>query len=168
MDKVLRLRLLSLAEDDQSVRDRLTRLRDSDLDVRAKLDCLTNPHTSDIGVINWTYPRPAPPILLEMREVDRRNMAELRKIMHRLGAWPGRSLAGDDGAEAAWLIVLHADRDRTFQRRCLKLLKAAAATGEAELWQLERLEDRLDVANRCKPRHGTITVPEDFGPIRNS
>ncbi len=168
MDQVLRLRLLSLAQDDQSVRYRLTRLRDSDPDVRARLDSLTDPHTSDIGVINWTHPGPAPSVLLDMREVDRRNLAELREVIGRLRRWPGRSLTGDDGAEAAWLIVLHADRDRAFQRRCLTLLKAAVTMGEAELWQLERLEDRLDVAERCKPRHGTIPVPEDFGPIRHS
>jgi len=168
MDQALRLRLLSLVQDDQSVRHRLTRHRGSDPDVRAKLDSLTDPHASDIGVIYWTYPGPAPPVVLEMHEVDRRSLAELREVMRRLGGWPWRSLAGDDGAEAAWLIVLHADRDRPFQRRCLTLLKAAVATGEAEPWQLERLEDRLDVAERCKPRHGTIPVPEDFEPIRHS
>jgi hypothetical protein len=155
MDQVLRLRLLSLVQDDQSVRHSLTRLRDSDPDMRAKLDSLTDPHASDIGVINWTYPGPVPQVLLEMHEVDRRNLAELREVIQRLCGWPGHSLAGDDGAEAASLIVLHADRDRAFQRQCLTMLKAAVTMGEAELWHLERLEDRLDVAERCKPRHRT-------------
>jgi hypothetical protein len=45
--------------------------------------------------------------------------------------WPGKSLVGADGAQAAWLLVQHADLDREFQRQCLPLLKEAAEKGEA-------------------------------------
>lgn len=159
---------MRLLDCDQSARERLNRLRDSDPNVQAKLDSLVDPYTSHIGLIDWTYPEPPPAALQEMHEVDRRNLAELRVILQELRQWSGRSLVGDDGAQAAWLIALHADRDRSFQQHCLTLLQDAVARGEAHAWQLQRFQDRLDVAERRKPRHGTIWVPEDFGPIRQA
>jgi len=159
----MRSRLLGMFHRDQTARARLNGLRDSDPEMRSKLDSLTDPHTSDIGVIEWTYRAPVPPALLELYEADRRNLAEFRQIVQALGRWPGRSLVGDDGARAAWLIALHADRDRSFQRECLAMVEEAVAAGEAEASHFEQMEDRLDVAERRKPRHGTIWVPEDFG-----
>lgn len=50
---------------------------------------------------------------------------------------------GDDGAEAAWLIVQHAIALTAFQRRCLRLLEEAAATGSIPLWQPAFLLDRV-------------------------
>ena len=47
--------------------------------------------------------------------------------------WPCRSLAGEDGATAAWLLIQHADHDVELQERCLELLKGAVATGRRPL-----------------------------------
>ena len=58
--------------------------------------------------------------------VDRDNTARLREIIGRHG-WPGRQLAGDDGAHAAWLLAQHAPPE--FQEECLPLLENAVARG---------------------------------------
>jgi len=53
--------------------------------------------------------------------IDRDNTARMREIIAQYG-WPGRELVGDAGAHAAWLLVQHADADKTFQRKCLDLM----------------------------------------------
>ena len=53
--------------------------------------------------------------------------------------WPGKSLAGEDGAEAAWTLALHTMHDPDVLRRCLALLEDAAVAGEAEPWQVASL-----------------------------
>jgi hypothetical protein len=62
--------------------------------------------------------------------VDADNLAWLKETVAEVG-WPGRSLVGEDGAHAAWLLAQHADRDPAFQRRCLDLLTQAVAGREA-------------------------------------
>lgn len=69
--------------------------------------------------------------------------------------WPGRSLVGADGATAAWLLVQHADADRTLQGRCLALLEAAVAAGEAEPSELAYLTDRVRCGAGLPQLYGT-------------
>jgi hypothetical protein len=79
---------------------------------------------------------------LRMREVHERNAARLKGIIATRG-WPGRSLAGDDGAHAAWRIAQHAIGDPSFQRACVEAIQKAVDQGEAPLAQLAFLEDRV-------------------------
>src|SRR5205085_1172028 len=69
--------------------------------------------------------------------------------------WPGKSLVGVDGANAAWLLVQHADQGRAFQKRCLPLLEAAVKKGEATGVQLAYLSDRVRVGAGEKQVYGT-------------
>jgi uncharacterized protein DUF6624 len=69
-----------------------------------------------------------------MRAADGENLPWLRQVVADVG-WPGKSLVGEDGAQAAWLLAQHADRDPAFQRRCLDLLTAAVERGEATVVQ---------------------------------
>jgi len=57
--------------------------------------------------------------------VDADNLTWLKNVVAEVG-WPGRSMVGEDGAHAAWLLAQHADRDPAFQRRCLDLITEAA------------------------------------------
>jgi hypothetical protein len=69
--------------------------------------------------------------------------------------WPGRSLVGDDGASAAWLLIQHADHDVALQERCLELMREAVRLGEASGSELAYLTDRVCV-NRGRPQvYGT-------------
>jgi hypothetical protein len=86
--------------------------------------------------------------------VDSENTARMRAIVDQVG-WPGVAMVGEDGAEAAWLLVLHADQNPAFQRRCLKLLEQAVADGQAQAVQLAELTDRLCVNARQRQVYGT-------------
>jgi hypothetical protein len=62
---------------------------------------------------------------------------------------------GDDGAEAAWLVVQHAIGDPPVMRRCLPLLEAAAGRGEVPAWQPAYLLDRIRTLEGRPQRYGT-------------
>jgi hypothetical protein len=89
-----------------------------------------------------------------MAEVDRKNTARLKEIVNKHG-WPGKSLVGEDGAHAAWLLVQHADKDHDFQKRCLTLLEKAVKRGEAAAADHAYLSDRVLVAENKKQLYGT-------------
>jgi hypothetical protein len=67
---------------------------------------------------------------MEAARIDVANTDRLRAIIAEQG-WPGRALVGDEGAEAAWLIAQHADRQLDFQREALALLERAVHDGDA-------------------------------------
>src|SRR5215469_7157476 len=86
--------------------------------------------------------------------VDADNVAWLRDVVAEVG-WPGRSMVGEDGAHAAWLLAQHADRDPAFQRRCLDLITEATKSGEASLIELAYLTDRVLLAEGQPQEYGT-------------
>jgi hypothetical protein len=77
-----------------------------------------------------------------MEEVHRRNAARLEAIVNEHG-WPGRTQAGDDGAEAAWRTLQHAIVRPDLIRLYLPLLQQAAAAGEIPDWHPAYLLDRI-------------------------
>ena len=87
-------------------------------------------------------------------QVDAENLPWLKKVITEIG-WPGRSIVGDDGASAAWLLVQHADSDPAFQRQCLDLLTVAASHGEATKAQVAYLTDRVLLAEGKPQEFGT-------------
>jgi hypothetical protein len=78
----------------------------------------------------------------------------LKAIVKEHG-WLGRSLVGEDGARAAWLLVQHADQDREFQKQCLELLAKAVKAKEASAVDHAYLTDRVRVAEKKKQIYGT-------------
>ena len=78
----------------------------------------------------------------KMEAVHLKNAARLEEMLAENG-WLGKSLVGEDGAEAAWLIVQHAISRSDLQRRFLPLLKAQIERGENPAWQAAYLEDRI-------------------------
>jgi hypothetical protein len=100
------------------------------------------------------------PAARKMADIDRKNTARMKEVIDKHG-WPGKSLVGDDGAHAAWLLVQHADKDREFQKRCLKLLEKAVKAGEATGMDLAYLTDRVLVAEGKKQVYGTQFVLMD-------
>jgi hypothetical protein len=85
---------------------------------------------------------------------DGENLPWLRQVISDVG-WPGKSLVGEDGAQAAWLLAQHADRDPAFQRRCLDLLTAAVERGEATVIQRAYLTDRVLLHEGQPQEYGT-------------
>jgi len=128
VDETLRATLVQMARDDQQV------IRETEEDIRAG----TN----------------SPTVQAHSNEVHRRNGAIIHRIVDERG-WPGRSLAGEDGASAAWLIVQHMDTEPEFQRRCLTLMEAAFVNGEVSARNLAFLTDRV-LTHEGKPqKYGT-------------
>jgi uncharacterized protein DUF6624 len=132
------------------LRDKLVSMKEEDLRVRAEL-------AADGSLFDGYHPR--------MEEVHRHNASRLREIIDVHG-WPGHNLAGEDGAEAAWLIAQHAIGEPLFQRRCLELLQAAADAGDAPTWQAAFLEDRIRVFEGKPQRYATqFEIGDDGWPI---
>ncbi|HEY0657829.1 MAG TPA: DUF6624 domain-containing protein [Pyrinomonadaceae bacterium] len=90
----------------------------------------------------------------KMAEVHRRNAEKLEAMIERYD-WLGKSLVGEDGANAAWLILQHAIGQPELQRRCLPLLQEAVERGEAEPAHAAHLEDRIRFFERRPQRYGT-------------
>ncbi|UXX97440.1 hypothetical protein N7U49_47455 [Streptomyces sp. AD2-2] len=90
----------------------------------------------------------------EMRRIDVGNTAWLQQVIAEHG-WPGVALAGEQGAEEAWLLAQHADLDPAFQRHALELLKAAVEAGDASPRHLAYLTDRVLVAAGEPQVYGT-------------
>jgi hypothetical protein len=95
-----------------------------------------------------------------MAAADSENLPWLRQVIAGAG-WPGKSLVGEDGAHAAWLLAQHADSDPAFQRRCLDLLAAAVERGEAVIVQQAYLTDRVLLHEGKPQEYGTQAIARD-------
>ena len=92
-------------------------------------------------------------IAARMKEVDDDNTKWLEQLVDSRG-WPSKSSAGQDGANAAWLLVQHADGNPKFQRRCLDLM-AGLPRNEVSQSNLAYLTDRVLLAEGKSQRYGT-------------
>ena len=90
----------------------------------------------------------------ELSGVDAKNTARLKEVVAKHG-WPGKSLAGEDGAAAAWLLVQHADADPAFQKHCLELMKPLLEKGEVNKRNYAYLTDRVLVSEKKPQIYGT-------------
>jgi len=98
--------------------------------------------------------------LAHVMQIDDANGMWLAKIIETAG-WPGRSLVGDEGAHAAWLLAQHSDRRPALQRRCLHLLEEAVAVGDASPTDLAYLTDRVLLASGEQQIYGTQMTARD-------
>ncbi len=114
-------------------------MRDEDQAVRAEV-------AADGSLFDGYHPR--------MEEVHWRNASRLAEVLDQHG-WPGTTLVGEDGADAAWMIAQHAIGEPPFQRRCLVLLREAAAKNQIPLWQPAYLEDRIRMFEGKPQLYGT-------------
>ena len=87
---------------------------------------------------------------------DKKNTTELKKIIKKYG-WPTIPLVGKRASFCAWLLVQHADHDRQFQKRALKLLKKAHSVNSKDIdpMNIAFLTDRILVGGGEKQMFGT-------------
>lgn len=142
---------------EETVRQALLAMKEEDLAVRAKLIAE--------GTLAKEGYHP------QMEAVHRSNAARLTGIIEQYG-WPGKSLVGEEGAEAAWLIAQHAIGDPPFMRCCLSLLQQAGSRGEVPLWQAAMMEDRIRMFEGRPQVYGSQFQPDEHGemvpyPIEN-
>jgi hypothetical protein len=103
---------------------------------------------------------PAADLLAEWDRIDHANTRWLAELTGHVG-WPGRTLAGEDGAHAAWLLAQHADHEH--QRTFLELLRAAVEAGQASAKDLAYLEDRVRLHDGRPQRYGTQFIGDEQG-----
>ncbi len=99
-----------------------------------------------------------------MRAVHDRHAGRLAEILADHG-WPGTSRVGEEGAEAAWLVVQHAIAQPTFQRQVLVAMRAAARLGEVPAWQPAMLDDRIRTLEGRPQRYGTQFDWDETGQL---
>jgi len=78
----------------------------------------------------------------EMETLHIKNAEILYRILTEHG-WPGKTLVGKDGSDAAFMIAQHSISKPNLQRRFLEYIKGAVAEGEASPVQAACLEDRI-------------------------
>lgn len=148
-DAALRDQLLAREQTDQAIRDTLIHIM--------QRGGGTTPSDSAV----W----------LRMRAIDSANTTWLKQVVAEHG-WPGRSLVGRDGADAAYLIAQHAVHDAAFQAEALRLMEAAYRAGEMEGRQVAYLTDRVAVQAGKPQRYGSQFKITDDGivldPIEDS
>jgi len=103
--------------------------------------------------------QPDPTILARMRAIDSDNTARMKAIVHQYG-WPGPELVGQDGTEAAFLLVQHAiDVDPAFQKEMLPLVQEAYRTHKLPGGNYALLLDRVRVGEGKPQVYGTQAKP---------
>ena len=132
-DTVLRDQLLARRETDQAIRDTLIRI------IQRGGGRITQPDSA---------------VELRMRAIDSANTTWLKQIVAEHG-WPGRSLVGQEGADAAYLIAQHAIHDPEFQAEALRLMEEAYRAGEMDGSQVAYLTDRVAVQAGRPQRYGS-------------
>jgi hypothetical protein len=88
-----------------------------------------------------------------MKKADNENTSWLKELVENRG-WPTRTLVGKDGANAAWLLIQHADADPKFQRKCLDLM-VTLPRQEVSQADVAYLTDRVLLAEGKKQVYGT-------------
>ncbi|QNE18356.1 hypothetical protein F1D05_11205 [Kribbella qitaiheensis] len=116
------------------------------------------------GLLEWAPAETAPATVRRVITVVHENTKWLGQIITQYG-WPGRSLVGEDGADAAWLILQHVGsgvptigtpEGLAFQRTCLPILEDAVLKGEAHPRHLAHLADNL---------HARADEPPEFAVL---
>ena len=138
--------------ENQELKSALLSMREEDVRVRAEL-----------VVSGELFQGYAP----RMAEVHHRHAAALDAIVEQHG-WPGKSLVGKDGADAAWLVLQHAIGDPALQRKCLPMLKEGAESGEVDAAHVAYLEDRICVFEGRPQRYGTNFDWDETGQLSPS
>jgi hypothetical protein len=102
----------------------------------------------------WIEQMDDPELAARVEAIDRKNTAALEAAIATYG-WPGKSVVGDEGAAAAWLLVQHADRNPKLQKDVLAMMEPLVERGEVAAQHYAYLYDRVAVAEERPQRYGT-------------
>ena len=101
---------------------------------------------------NALPPSPASEQVAALEAIDRSNTARLRQVLTVHG-WPGYAMVGEDGSNAAWLLVQHATDD--LREYALPLLADAVNRNDASSRDLAYLTDRIRLRRGEPQLYGT-------------
>lgn len=97
-------------------------------------------------------------VMARMAAIDADNTAHMKKLVEQYG-WPGPELVGEDGTEAAFLLVQHAEYD--LQKQALPLVRQAYLTKKLSGQDYALLLDRVLVKEGKPQVYGTQAKPFD-------
>jgi hypothetical protein len=132
--------------DDSEVRDELVQRAAVDQAARRAVVAVTDSFGVPIGP-------DAQALISELERVDADNTAWLQDVLSVRG-WPTQSQVGREAAQAAWLLVQHADRDPGFQRECLDRMSVLDSV-EVDGSLVAYLTDRVSLAQGLSQVFGT-------------
>lgn len=133
----------------EKLKIRLVSMKDTDLEVRNRI--------LKEGGLYEGYAE-------KMESLHIKNAEELKKIIDEYG-WPGKSLVGKEGANAAFTIAQHSISKPDLQKQFLVELKKAVSNRDATPIQEACLEDRI-LFNQGKPcLYGMVFDWDDDGNL---
>ncbi|MEM6723486.1 MAG: DUF6624 domain-containing protein [Bacteroidota bacterium] len=145
----LKLELINMKKEDQELR-------------RLAIDLMKQPELQDSLNKVWD----------QVTAIDIRNTKRMKEIVYKYG-WPTKSLVGNEGSAAAWLLVQHADLDPKFQAKCLDLMGKHLANNEVSKKNYAYLYDRVKTGQAELQMYGTqagdnpMTGKTTFLPIKD-
>ena len=125
-------------------------------------------------MLEWEPPEDAPATARHVISLVKEHTARLRAIVSEHG-WPGRSLVGEDGADAAWLLLQHVNSRVTtirsaagdeFCRSCVVLLRDAVVRGEAHPRHLAAIADSLRLGDDEPPEYASLPAQYELDASR--
>lgn len=145
----LRLELIERVKDDQDARTAMVNWQ-KELGLNGD---------GDLRDLNETQSAQFKELSKSIKRIDQENTARLEKIVDQYG-WPLRSQVGEDGANAAWLLVQHADLSPKLQRKCLDIM-SKVPKDEISRKDVAYLTDRVRLAEGQEQLYGTqVTFAE--------
>jgi hypothetical protein len=117
------------------------------------------------AILEWEPEDQAPTLVREALLHVRENTKFLRKLVTEIG-WPGRDRVGEDGADAAWLLLQHAGAgvrtldspsNRALRHRCVPLLEAAVSDGLAHPRHLAHTVDGIRSVEGENPVYAVLS-----------
>jgi hypothetical protein len=126
------------------LRDELLQMRGSDQELRNRISQNAAAAGGRITI--------DPETRRQMAHADSQNVARLKEIVAQHG-WPGVSMVGQDGSQAAFLVLQHADQ--ATQEEYLPLVREAATHHEIATALVAMLEDRVRMRRGEKQLYGS-------------
>lgn len=149
--------------DDPALRNELVRRTKADQDARTAVMTWNSKRGSKdaLSVTSQNAEEKAKidALLAAVKKTDSENTGWLKEVVETRG-WPTRTLVGKAGANAAWLLIQHADAEPAFQRKCLDLM-VKLPRDEVSQQEIAYLTDRVLLAEGKKQVYGTQFTRED-------
>ena len=101
----------------------------------------------------------------QIRELHLRQANALESIIETHG-WPGISMVGKEGAEAAWLVLQHSISRPDFMKKCFPLFERAVQDNEASIKHLSCLVDGIRYFSRQPQIYGNYFDWNEKGKFR--
>ncbi|MFK7809865.1 MAG: DUF6624 domain-containing protein [Saprospiraceae bacterium] len=90
----------------------------------------------------------------EMEKLHNKNAEILNEIIDTIG-YPSIDSVGEEGSEAAWLVIQHSIGKPSFMKKCVNLLENAIINEKANPINLAYLTDRIAVLEGKEQSYGT-------------